>query len=123
MAKRAKQDFAQEWQYFMDMCETDPKRAGTEYLAILKAAKPTMSIVQTIKDLQRILADPDDSSAWHHSARNFKEAIQFIIHNTIFKANNLGVLPPPRGRYGKPGMENIVTDVANMIPKTSISIQ
>ena len=115
MAKRAKLDFAEEFQYFMDMCETDPNRAGTEYLAKLKAAKPNKDIMLTIKNLGQILADPDDNSAWHHSARNFKQAIQFVIQHTIFKANNLGVIPPPRGRYGKPGMESIVANVANMI--------
>lgn len=115
MAKRAKQDLAKEWQHYMDTSETDPLRAGTEYLAKLKTAKPNRNIMITIKDLEQILADPDDSSFWHHSARNFKEAIQFVIHNTIFKAHGLGVLPPNRGRYGKPGMESIVANVANMI--------
>ena len=105
MPRRHQNGPEENYRYFMKLSETDPERAGQEFLQYLQKGKPTAQSRRTIMDLERILQG--DINARQFGSEDIGQAIQFLISNTLMKGMGLGVQ--------RPGMEGLVANIANMI--------
>jgi hypothetical protein len=99
--RNAEEDF----QYFMQIAQTDPERAGQEFLQRLQKGKQTAGSRKTMMELERILRG--DVDARQYGSGDMGQAVQFLISNALMKGMSLGVL--------RPGMEDVVVNVASMI--------
>lgn len=99
--RNAEEDF----QYFMQIAQTDPERAGQEFLQRLQKGKQTAGSRKTMMELERILRG--DVDARQYGSGDMGQAVQFLISNALMKGMGLGVL--------RPGMEDVVVNVASMI--------
>jgi len=105
MPRRSKDE---EYQYFMELAETDPERTGMEFMQRLKTGKKTKESLEAIRQLELIMSG--DESAWQYGSRSLTDALQFLISNTLCSGMGISVI----GRGGRMGKES-VSEVANMI--------
>jgi hypothetical protein len=94
-----------DFRYFMELTQSDPERAGQEFLQRLQSGKQTAKSRKAAMQLERILSG--DETAWQHGSASMADAVQFLISNTLMGGMGLGVF--------RPGMESLVKDVASMI--------
>lgn len=93
------------FQAAMQLAQTDPIKAASDYRDhLLSSKKPNRATLQIIN---RIIAG--DESAWHASASNLAEAVQFIIANGMLKGAGMGVINPSAR------LEGIIDTIGNII--------
>jgi len=101
----------QDYKYFMAKIAEDPIAGGQEYLRRLQQSpKLSPGAQKTMLRLERMLADPEDTSEWQRGSgvRSITDAIGFVVSNSLLNKEGIGVVHVgPR--------EDIVNTVANMI--------
>jgi len=80
----------EEYGEWMERIEADPVAAGEAFLARLRTAPQSVKMNKLIQQLQGIMAN--DYDFFQKGARTQKEALQFLISNTLMSGAQLGVL-------------------------------
>lgn len=101
----------EEYNDWMTRIEADPVAAGQEFLRRLQASqakKPNVTRSRTMRQLEGILAN--DPSFFQSGSRNQRDAITFLISNSLMRAGGLGV------------REEIEPDIANIADSISTEL-
>jgi hypothetical protein len=100
----------EEYGEWMAKIEADPVAAGTEFMERLRRAPKSVKMNRLIQQLQGILDNNFDF--FQKGASNQKEALQFLISNTLMSGAKLGVLEDVEDA------DSLIQQIANDSPET-----